>query len=237
MPSQDFKIESLARYLHLTPQQVTRLADRGKLPGRKVGGEWRFSRADIHHWLETRIGLSDEQELVDVEGVLRGPAGSEEPPPVCIAELLPPQAIAIPLQARTRSSVFTAMSELAARTGYLWDPEKMAEAIRTREDLHPTAMDNGVALLHPRRPVPSILGQAVLALGITACGIAFGGEGGSLTDIFFLIASVEDRGHLRTLARLSRVIGSPGFLDAIRQVPDALAAHKLIAETEAKLPG
>ncbi len=237
MPAQDFKIESLARYLHLSPQQVIRLADRGKLPGRKVGGEWRFARADIHHWLETRIGLSDEHELLEVEGVLRGPAGSEELSAVRIAELLPPQAIAIPLQARTRSAVFTAMTDLAAQTGYLWDPEKMAEAIRTREDLYPTAMDNGVALLHPRRPMPNILGQAILALGITASGLPFGGERGSLTDIFFLIASVEDRGHLRTLARLSRVIGSPGFLDEIRQAPDALAAHTLIAETEERLPG
>ena len=27
----------------------------------------------------------------------------------------------------------------------------MTEAIRNREELYPTAMDNGVALLHPRR--------------------------------------------------------------------------------------
>ena len=37
-----------------------------------------------------------------------------------------------------------------------------------------------------------------------------------LTDVFFLICSVEDRGHLQVLARLSRVLGWPGFLDALR---------------------
>ena len=36
MSADDFDIDSLAAYLHLTPQQVARLADRGKLPGRKV---------------------------------------------------------------------------------------------------------------------------------------------------------------------------------------------------------
>ena len=77
MPADDFDVNSLAAYLHLSPQQVTRLADRGKLPGRKVAGQWRFSRAEIHHWLENRIGLSEEDDLVDVEDVLRSEAGPE----------------------------------------------------------------------------------------------------------------------------------------------------------------
>ena len=235
MTTEGFGIESLAAYLHLTPQQVIRLADRGKLPGRKVGGQWRFSQADIHHWLEERIGLSDEDELVQMEGVLQRSAGAEVLQEISIVGLLPLEAIAVPLLARTRRSVFTSMVELAARTGWLWDPEKMVEAVRTREDMYPTALDNGVALLHPRRPMPSILGQAFLAMGMTAGGIPFGSDRGILTDIFFLICSVDDRGHLQTLARLSRVLGSPGFLEALRQVRDPGAAHQLIAQTEAKL--
>ena len=234
MPHQDFGIETLARYLHLTPQQCGKLAEQGRLPGRKVAGQWRFPRAEIHHWLETRIGLSDEEELIQVEGVLRRSGGTEEEV-ISIAAMLPEQAIAIPLPARTHNSVFSSMVEVAVRTGFVWDPEAMVEAIRSREDLYPTAMEGGVALLHPRRPMPAILGQAVLALGVTGTGIPFGAARGGLTNVFFLICSVEDRGHLRTLARLARIIGSRGFLDDLRQVPDAHAAHRLIRETEDKL--
>jgi len=237
MRTEDFDIDNLASYLHLTPQQVTRLADRGKIPGRKVAGQWRFSPADIHHWLEERIGLSDEDELVEVEGVLqRSALRAGEPEEILIASMLPKEAIAIPLQARTRNAVFTEMVYAAAQTGWLWDPEKMVEAIRSREELYPTALDNGVALLHPRRPMPNILGQAFLALGRTSNGIPFGGARGGLTDIFFLILSVEDSGHLRTLARLSRVLAVPGFVQALREAPDAVAAYQLISDTEAELP-
>jgi PTS system nitrogen regulatory IIA component len=235
MSTGDFDNESLAVYLHLTPQQVARLADRGKLPGRKVAGQWRFSRAEINHWLEERIGLADEDDLVDVEGVLESDVGHEAEEKILIAEILPPEAIEIPLRARTRNAVFTAMVEVATRTGWLWDPDKMVQAVRARENLHPTALDNGVALLHPRRPLADILGQGFLALGCTPNGIPFGGSRGGLTDVFFLICSVDDRGHLRTLARLSRVINSPGFLPALREAPDAATAHQLIGETEAKL--
>ena len=235
MSSEDFGIDSLAAYLHLSPQQVTRLADRGKIPGRKVGGQWRFSQADVHHWLEERIGLSDEDEMVAMENVLQRSAGPGAAEEISIADMLPIEAIAVPLRARTRNSVFAAMVDLASSTGWLWDAEKMVEAVRSREDMYPTTLENGVALLHPRRPMANILGQAFLALGVTPTGIPFGSERGILTDVFFLICSVDDRGHLRTLARLSRVITSPGLLAAIRQAPDAHAVRQLIVEAEASL--
>ena len=234
MSQDDFDIDSLATYLHLTPPQVGKLADRGKLPGRKVGGQWRFSQAEVHHWLEQRIGLSDGGELIQVEGVLRRAAGHGPTEDVSLAALLPVEGIAVPLAARTRNSVITGMVELAADTGLLWDPKAMADAVRAREDMHPTALEIGVALMHPRRPMAKILAQPLLALGRTASSIPFG-AGAPMTDIFFLICSTEDRGHLRILARLSRLLTVPGFLAALREAPDAKTAHRLIAETEITL--
>ncbi len=192
MPYGDFDVNSLARYLHLAPQQVVKLAERGKLPGRKVAGEWRFAKPDIHHWFEHRIGLSDQLELIEVEAVLQRSAPAEDQQAVRIADMLPVEAIAVPLRARTRNSVIDSMVELAAQTGWLWDTKEMAEAVKAREDLHPTALENGVALLHPRRPMAKILAQPLLALGCTSTGIPFGGAV-PLTDVFFLICSTDDR--------------------------------------------
>ena len=93
---------------------------------------------------------------------------------MCIAEMLPIEAIAVPLCARTRNSVIDSMVELAAQTGWLWDTKEMAEAVKAREDMHTTALENGVALLHPRRPMAKILSQPFLALGCTSSGIPFG---------------------------------------------------------------
>ncbi len=235
MATDDFDVPALAAYLHLAPQQVMRLADRGKIPGRKVSGRWRFARAEVHHWLERRIGLADEAELVDVEGVLRRDEDGLHARPATIAEQLLPEAIAVPLAAKTRDSVIRAMTALAAGTGMLWDAEKMADAVRAREEMHSTALENGVALLHPRRPLPSILGQAFLAMGCTCSGVPFGGGFGNLTDVFFLVCSLDDRGHLQTLARLSRILAAPGFLDALRQASDPSTAHRLTAQTERSL--
>ena len=237
MAATDFDIDSLARYLHVAPAQVLKLAERGNVPGRKISGQWRFSKGEIHHWLEDRIGAGDEVDLAQVQELLDRAAGARESESVTISELLLPEAIAIPLAARTRNSVIKSMVELAANTGLLWDPAEMAEAVQARENLHPTALDNGVALLHPRRPLSHILAEPVLALGRTSGGIPFGSERGQLTDIFFLICSVDDSQHLRTLARLSRLISADGFLDALRATNSPAEALAVVRKFEEQLEG
>lgn len=231
MVEEDFDIDSLANYLHLTPDQIRKMANRDRLPGRRVSGGWKFSRAEIHHWLEQKIGAADESGLDEVERVL-----NKEPIPVDqtsdLTDLLSPERIAFPLQARTKNSVIERICEFSAETGALWQPKEMAEAIRRREQLHPTALENGVALLHPRRPQPNFFGDSFLTLAITTNGIPFGGPRGVLTDIFFLIASSDEAIHLRILARLSRLIYVEGFLENLRSAADSNQIWQLLVDAE-----
>jgi excisionase family DNA binding protein len=242
MADEDFDVDRLAAYLHRMPAEVVKLAERGKLPGRRVGGAWRFSAAEIHHWMEERIGLSDDDELASVEGALDRHGRHADDDEISIGGLLHPESIAVPMLAKTRSSVIRSMTELAAATHLLWDPAAMAEAVRAREAMHSTALDNGVALLHPRRPLANILSEAVLALGITPSGIPFSrpgeaGPGGRLTDLFFLICSTSEHEHLRILARLSRVINDAFFLSDLRAASDSVAARELILARDAAIQG
>ncbi|MEM7456884.1 MAG: PTS sugar transporter subunit IIA [Planctomycetota bacterium] len=232
MDHEDFDVQSLATYLHLTPEQVRKMASRDRLPGRRIGGDWKFSRADIHHWFEEKIGAADEKDLVEVEQVLESKKSPEGLQEIRISQLLNEDRIAIPLEARTRNSVVEKVCAIPFATGMLWDPEKMAEAIRAREQLHPTALENGVALLHPRRPLAGILAEPFLALGITSTGIPFGGPRGVLTDVFFLIAMIDEACHLRVLARLSRLIAQETFVEEIRSAGSPAAVIQLISDYE-----
>lgn len=231
MSNEPFDIDSLAAFLHLTPQQVARMADRGKVPGRKVSGQWKFSRAEIHHWFEERIGVSDAEELAEVEQTLQRQRPTGETYPT-LADMLQPAAVAPLLNARSPRAVIESICDLAAQTGQLWDPPKMVEAVKAREELHPTALEGGVALLHPRRPMPHILGEPILALAKTGGGIPFGGSGGALTDIFFLIASYSERQHLHTLARLSRLLSEADFIPQLRAAEQTGELVAIVAQAE-----
>jgi len=235
MPHANLNLQQLSRYLHLPDAQIRKLVDKGAIPSRRVNGELVFSREEVHHWLEQRIGISDENELMQVEEALikSMPPGTAEGD-LSLAALIPDGTIALPLKAKTRDSVIRSMVQLAGTTGLLWDTDAMAEAVKAREELHTTALDNGVALLHPRRPMASILGDSFLVLGIVPSGVPFGGVSG-LTDIFFLICSMDDRVHLRILTRLSRVLTHPDFLRRLRESSDESEIRELISEMEGSI--
>jgi len=221
----------LVHYLHLHESKVKKLVDRGGIPGRKVKGEWQFSLPEVNHWLEQRIGVSGDDELADIESQFDRTVPNDTQQTIEIANLLPLEAIAVPLLAKTKESAIRSMTQLAVETGLLWDGDKMADALRKREELHSTALDNGIAILHPRRPMPNILAETFLAIGIAPSGIPFGGGFDNLTDIFFLLCSMDDQIHLRILARLSRILTVPNFLPTLRSLETPAQVKQLITET------
>ena len=50
-------MKEVAEYLQLSPDQIYRLAQQGKIPASKVGARWRFKRENIDRWMEEqRVG-------------------------------------------------------------------------------------------------------------------------------------------------------------------------------------
>lgn len=45
-------LKELAAYLKVTERTIYRLAGAKKIPAFKIGGTWRFSRADIDAWIK-----------------------------------------------------------------------------------------------------------------------------------------------------------------------------------------
>ncbi len=234
MGNEMMDLEQLAAYLRRDVREVGKLASRGHLPGQKVSGQWRFARAEINHWLERELHGFDDAELIALEGGTACSVVEEEP---SLASLLSEASIAVPFAATTRSSVLRELIGLAERSWHVYDPDAILEAIKTREALGSTARDNGVAIPHPRRPLPKALGESVLAYGRVSSGIPFGAPGGKLTDLFFLVCCRDDRTHLRVLARLSRLLLRPDFLDDLRAAETPSETWQVIEAAEQQLLG
>jgi PTS system nitrogen regulatory IIA component len=231
MGSDMMDLAELAVYLQRDLREVSKMASRGYLPGQKVKGEWRFARAEINHWIETQMHAYTEQQLSALE---KGGDRSAEQEPL-LGELLSEACVAVPLRAATRSSVLRELVAVAERSWQIYDPEAVLNAIVQREELGTTALQSGVAIPHPRRPLPNALGESIIAYGRTASGIPFGALRGALTDIFFLVCCRDDRTHLRVLARLSRLFLRAGFLDELRAADTPAATWQLLTAAEQEL--
>jgi excisionase family DNA binding protein len=56
-------IKEVAEYLKVTERTIYRLAAAKKIPAFKVGGSWRFSRADIEAWIKQQSTVGIEREI------------------------------------------------------------------------------------------------------------------------------------------------------------------------------
>ncbi|GHT24392.1 PTS fructose transporter subunit IIA [Planctomycetales bacterium] len=230
MPHTNLTLSQLADYLHRSEAEVKKLAERDNVPSRRVNGELVFSQDAVHRWIEQRIGNYDGNELENAETRFERSGIIE--PEISIAALFPEGAMLLPMSAKTRDSAIRSMVQTAMSTGLLWDGDEMIEAVKAREELHTTALDNGVALLHPRRPMPHILGDTFLILGKLPFGIPFGGGSSNLTDIFFLICSTDDKIHLTILTRISRLLMQPDFLKQLRELETEDEIRELLRNSE-----
>ncbi|MFP4053757.1 MAG: PTS sugar transporter subunit IIA [Phycisphaerae bacterium] len=213
MPHEQMDDRQVAAYLHMDQREVLKLASRGKIPCRKVGGKFVFTKSDVDHWVERQMHEMEHDRLASIEkGVsLHHGFDHEE---LIVNELIPTNGLAVPLGAKTRESVLRGLVDLAELNDMVYARDELLDEIRQREDLCTTAIFPQVAFPHPRHPVPYDIAESFVVVGLTASGVPFGAEDGGLTRLFFLICCKDDRTHLHVLARLARMLSDDTFREA-----------------------
>jgi len=215
-----------ADYLKLAERTLVRLAHEGKIPGVKIGGQWRFRRALLDEYLDTLAS-----ESVATAGA--APAQVVDAP---MEEILKPSHIFPDLKVRTRDDVIRAMVKGVTDLGLVNDQAWLEAALAARERLVPTAVPEGVAFLHARRRSPDKFPQQFIALGRSAKGVAFGSPDMGTTKLFFLLALRNDTLHLKWLSRLAWIVRHPGRMGELLEAADLDAVHSVLLEAASSLP-
>ena len=229
-----YSLDELARHLGRDRREIEWLVSRGRIPGRKTENGWMFHEREITQWLEREIRVYSDPELKAFEESIQP---SETRTEIPVSVLMQPETVQVPLDARTRRSVLESLVEIAGRTWQVWEPAKVLEAVQQREDALSTAFPEGIAIPHPRNPLTQSLGSSIVAFGRVPSGIPFGSPAGNLTDLFFLVLCRDSRMHLQVLARLSRMIRHPGFLDELRATDSSEEAYDLIRDCDQQIGG
>jgi len=227
-----YSLEELAQHLGRDRREIEKLVNRGRIPGRKIGGDWQFHPTEITHWLEQEMREYTDRELALVEQTHRSQEVSDDS---AVEQLLTLETVQVPLEARTKRSVLETLVEVAGRTWQIWQPAALLSAIQEREAVLSTAFENGVAIPHPRNPLPDALGQSIVAFGKTSSGIPFGAPHRELTDLFFLVLCRDSRTHLQVLARLGRLLQQEGFIERLRDAEDSQTAYEVIRTADSQV--
>lgn len=150
-----------------------------------------------------------------------------------LADLVVPGAAILPLRALTRRQAIEAMAQALMPAAGI-DALVLNEYVLAREALGATGLGDGVALPHARVPG---LGRVMFAPAVLETPLDFGGPDGRPSDILVMLLSPTDAAgdHLRTLARLARLLSEPRTRAAIRAArsPEMLLRHFGYRLTEA----
>ena len=232
MPYRNMSLDELARHIGMDARIVRRWAEKGRLPGQMIGGEWRFNRATMLDWLQREMHSFDESDIRNLERAMR----DKDDERLLVRAYLATEGVDMNLQAKTRASVLRQLVALAERTGLVYAPHEIVEALEQRESLGSTGLPRGLAFPHPRRPLVYATAEPLVCLARVPAGIPFGAPDGRLTDLFVLVIADGDRLHLGLLARLAMMFYSD-LGDALRQVDDSQEALQLMLDRERAILG
>jgi PTS system nitrogen regulatory IIA component len=237
MPFQLFDLETVAEYLHLTPEDVEQRVKDRTIPFAKRGDRVVFRKSEIDDWASQRIlRLPGERLVVYHEKSTRHTRKIREDAAL-LPELLAAGAIASAMTSKTKASLLRDLVTLADKTSQLNDPKTLLESLEAREELCATAMPGGFALPHPRTPEPYLFESSFLVVGRPLQEIHFGAPDGQPTRLFFLLCCQDERLHLHLLARLCLMALQTEMLDQLRDAPDAATMRDtLIAAEQQVLP-
>jgi mannitol/fructose-specific phosphotransferase system IIA component (Ntr-type) len=227
MPRALLSVKQVAECLHVSTREVIRMAEHRILPGTIVNGAWQFRSGEIWNWIEANLVTLPERRRKDPHPHVAGR--------LLIAPALQRHSIAVSLIAKTKKSVLRELVALARNTDASIDALTLIEALSEREAQGSTALQDGVAVPHPARPLHTA--GPLLAAARTARPIPFGERGGGLTDLFFLICCPDQVEHLLYLGRLCRLLIDKKLQTRFREAHDADSVLDAIRSSEESLCG
>jgi fructose-specific phosphotransferase system IIA component len=148
-----------------------------------------------------------------------------------LTEILKPQNIKIPLEAKVKTDAIGELVNLLAENGELTDPKKVLDSVLDREATRTTGIGNGLAIPHGKCQGTRDL---VMAIGRAGTPIDFQAIDGRPVTIIWMLASPPDKTgpHIHALARISRLMTIDKFRAALLQAKTPQEAYDIIVAQE-----
>src|SRR5947208_16582796 len=151
-----------------------------------------------------------------------------------LTDILKPQNIKIPLDAKNKTDAIGELVNLLAANGEVKEPKKVLDSVLDREATRTTGIGNGLAIPHGKCNGTDHL---VMAIGKPAQPIDFQAIDGRPVTIIWLLNSPPDKTgpHIHALARISRLMTIEKFRQLLNAAKTGQEMFDIVAEQESQL--
>lgn len=209
-------IEEVAEYLRVSERTVYDWAQKGELPGGKLGTTWRFKRDDVEEWVNSRLSKNPVKPAV---------AGATT------SAILTAERILL-VEEADKDSVLRKLVDLLAESPFVKDRDALLQGILEREELMSTGIGFGVGVPHVRIDSVSDL---VMAVAVSKRPIPYYSSlDNKPVQIVCMLAARSDQHakYIRTLSSVSNCLKDPEVRKAIIESDDPNFIHSQLTVSE-----
>ncbi len=228
----DLKIKDVAELLNVSETTIRRWLSDGKIPAYRINHQYRFSRFEIENWmmqckLKTQEAEFSPFEETQIYPPLDAEKEPQEPPSrggmhhFCLYRAVHQGDVFSNVPGKTKEELIRWTTKAAAQKLSV-DDDVLAELLLDREELMPTALNNGIAVPHTR----DFLRKGPLDMVFIVYPqdpLDYGALDGKLVHTLFFLFASNDKGHLQLLAKIAHLGDDQKALEFLARKPDKKA--------------
>jgi PTS system nitrogen regulatory IIA component len=225
----DLKIKDVADLLNVSETKIHRWLSCGEIPAYRINEEYLFNRSEIESWVmnykpgkgecspltEQFSSHVDENKDLSESDVNSGLAGGKKQ--FSLYRALHKGMVMRDMPGKTKEDVIRATMKFVAKDMNV-DADVVSEMLLERENLQPTALNQGIGIPHTRDFLLSVH-HDIVTLVFPKTPLEYGAlDGHPVHSLFFLFAG-DDKRHLNLLAKIAHLSSQPSALELLKSKP------------------
>lgn len=231
----DLKLNEVSALLNVSENKIKNWVLQGKIPTYKLGKEYLFNRVEIEDWVmlngpsqaDSALHACKEKLLAEDDGLTLGHNQFS------LYRAINKGGVYLDIEGSTKEEVIqNTAKKLKDKFG--WDPIVISELLIDRENLMPTALNNGIGVPHTRDLLIDTHFDVIVVV-FPKEPIVYGALDGLLVHTLFFLFACEDKRHLNLLAKLAHLASQSSSLKMLASKPDKSALLSYIKDWEASI--
>ena len=240
----DLTIKDVAELFNVSESTIRRWISDGKIPSYRMNQihlDYRFSVTEMENWLmshklantgSTSPFMAETKAVEAKKDKVKNTVGGSKA--FSLFRALHKGDVLQAIPGQSKEEVIRATMKRTAKSLHL-DAEVVTELLLGRENLMPTALNNGIGIPHARDIVLNTHQDVILVVYPETPLVNYGAlDGKPVHTLFFLFAS-EDKQHLHLLAKIAHLSSQESALNFLKTKPNKEQFLDFIKQWESQI--
>ncbi len=192
-----------------------------------------FFQEDLDLWFSMMVVGGNTQQLSKAN---REQMRRQKDACPSLSALCPRECVTCSLPGRNRPTIIRALTALAEKSGFLYNPKDFINELTKREEAGSTNLGNGIAIPHTMTREVGFFEQTFICIAKLATPAYFNSApDDSPTEILILSCSADSSEHLNILNKISSLCRCTSFIKDVREATTDEEIYQALLNAENSL--